>query len=69
MKKYNFLKTKKTTMAFAVVALLGGFFFLNNTLTGNVIVNSENSISLLSVIGMLLIACAIILGAYAIRKR
>lgn len=65
--KKSFFKTKKVVMGFAIVALLGGFFFLNNSLTGNIIVESENPINLLSIIGLLLIACSIILGAYAIR--
>ena len=68
MKISKILKTKKVVAGFAIIALLGGFFFLNNTLTGNIIVESENSISLISIIGLLLIACSIILGAYAIRK-
>ncbi|MFA4953237.1 MAG: hypothetical protein WC584_03370 [Candidatus Pacearchaeota archaeon] len=69
MKISKLFKTKKVTAIFAVVALLGGFYFLNNTLTGNVIVESENSINLISVIGLLLIFCSIILGAYSIKKK
>ena len=69
MKTANWFKTKKVIAGFAIVALLGGFYFLNNTLTGNIIVESENSTSLLSIIGLLLIACSIILGAYAIKGK
>ena len=69
MKISKLLKTKKVIAGFALVALLGGFFFLNNTLTGNIIVESENSVSLLSIIGLALIICSIILGAYTIKRR
>jgi len=65
----SLFKTKKVVAGFAIVALLGGFFFLNNTPTGNIIVESGNPINLLSIIGLLLIACSIILAVYAIRKR
>ena len=69
MKPSSLFKTKKVVATFAVIALLGAFFFFNNTITGNLITKSNNSISLLSIIGLMLIICSIILGAYAIKKK
>jgi len=69
MKKENFFKTRKTTVSFAIIALITGFLFLNRSITGNVILNNENSFSLLSLIGLLLIACSVILGVYALKKK
>jgi len=69
MKKENFFKTRKATVSFAIVALVGGFLFLNQSITGNVILNNTNSFSLVSLMGLVLIACSIILGAYALKKK
>jgi hypothetical protein len=67
-----FLKTKPITTAFATIALLAGAFFLNqSSLTGNAITTSDTPAAflLLPFIGLLLIACAIILAVYTVRKR
>ena len=69
MKKSNFFKRKKVTASFAIFALAGGFLFLNQGITGNVILSGKSSINLLSIIGLLLILCSIILGIYSIKKR
>lgn len=69
MEKENFFKTRKAIASFAIVALIGGFLFLNQSSTGNVILNNSNSFNLISAIGLLLILCSIILGAYALKKK
>ena len=69
MKKESFFKTRKAIASLAIVALIGGFLFLNRSITGNIILDSENSFSLLSLIGILLISCSVILGAYALKKK
>ena len=71
-KKMNILeslKTKTATTIFAVIGIIGGFFFLNRNLTGNVIIGNETTTSLVSLIGLLLIACSVVLGVYTIRKK
>ena len=62
------LKTKIATAIFAIVALFTGFLFLNSSLTGNAIIKNTFPIQPLSVIGLLLVLCAIVLGIYTIRR-
>ena len=62
------LKTKIATAIFAIVALFTGFLFLNQSLTGNAIIKNTFPIQPLSVIGLLLVLCAIVLGIYTIRR-
>jgi hypothetical protein len=68
-KEKSFFKKKSVINSFAIIALLGGFFFLNKRITGNVILNNYYSFSLISLIGLLLIICSIILGTYSIWKK
>jgi len=73
MNKNNFwisLKTKRSTTIFALIALIGGFLFLNQSnVTGNIILSKENPINIISIIGLLLILCSVILSLYSIKKR
>jgi len=66
--KNNFLNKKKTTAIFAVLALIAGFVFFGKNLTGNLILNNQYSFNWISLIALSLIGCAIILGAYSIKK-
>lgn len=68
-KNLNWFKTKKVTIPFALVSLMGGFFFLNRSITGNVILNNKHAFNLVSLIGLLLILCSVVLIAYSIKKR
>ena len=69
MIKENILKTKKAATLFAIVALIGGFLFLSPSITGGFILERSNSFSALSLIGLLLIGCAIVLAAYSLKKK
>lgn len=74
MSKNEFLKKRSVVAAFGIVALLGGFIFLNMGffnlgLTGNVVSSEYVSINLISILGMLLIICSAVLIVYAIVKR
>lgn len=65
----NWFETKPVTSFFAIIAAIGGFLFLSYRPTGGVILNEQSSFNILSIIGSLLILCAIILGIYSIRKK
>ena len=65
----NWLKTKPATAGFSIVALLGGFLFLNHNLTGNIIAEKTATVDLLSLTGILLIVCSFILALYSTKKR
>ncbi|MCH8945919.1 MAG: hypothetical protein IIA85_03280 [Nanoarchaeota archaeon] len=67
-KFFDWLKTKQATAIFAVGSLISGFFFLNQNITGNVILNESYSLNILPIIGLFLILCSVILGAYSVMK-
>jgi len=67
--KENILKTRKTVTMFAIVALIGGLLFLSPSITGGFILESSDSFSSLSLIGLLLIGCSVILTVYALKKK
>lgn len=67
-KKQDWFKQKKVTACFAIIALAAGFLFLNRSITGNII-STGHSYNPVSLIGLLLIMCSIILGAYSLKKR
>ena len=68
-KETNFLTSKKTTAFFAIISLIGGFSFLNKNITGKIILEDAFSFDLISLIGLLLILCSIILGVYSLKKK
>ena len=67
-KFFNWLKTKKVTAIFAAGSLISGFFFLNQNITGNAILNENYALNTIPIIGLLLILCSIVLGAYSVMK-
>jgi len=69
MKKESLLKKRKATTIFALAALVGGFLFLSPTITGGAILKNSAEFNPLSVIGLLLICCAIVLAVYALKKK
>lgn len=66
---FNWLKTKQVTSGFALLALVGGFLFLNQSITGNAILNNKYPINLASLVGLLLVFCSAILAVYTIRHK
>jgi hypothetical protein len=67
--KSNFLKSKKTTIVFAIIAFIGGATFLNQSITGNVIIKNNTSFETIPFIGLSLIFCSLIMAAYSLRKK
>jgi hypothetical protein len=65
----GWFKTRKATTIFAITALAGGFLFLNQGITGNAILNNRHYFEVFSLIGLLLVLCAVILGVYSIKKK
>lgn len=65
---FDWLETRQATAIFGVISLASGFVFLNQGITGNVIFNSEHSLNLLNVVGLMLVFCAVILGVYSIKS-
>jgi hypothetical protein len=72
-KKQSFLQKRSVAATIGILALLGGFYFLNtgflNPVTGNVVRSNYLSVNFVSAIGMLLILCSAVLIVYAIVKR
>jgi hypothetical protein len=67
--KNNFFNKKGVTWMFAIISLVFGFWFLDSNLTGNTIVNQQVPINLVSLIGLLLVACSAILISYSVKNR
>tara|TARA_Y100000310_G_C20435589_1_gene693577 strand:- start:575 stop:787 length:213 start_codon:yes stop_codon:yes gene_type:complete len=66
---FSWFKTRQATSIFAIGSLVSGFLFISQNITGNAIINNSSSFNVLSLIGLLLILCSVILGVYSIRKR
>lgn len=69
MEKENFFKKPLPAGIIGIIALIGGFYFLGNSMTGRVITEHNLNFSLLSIIGLLLIICSFILIIYSVKKR
>jgi len=67
--KKNWFAKRGVIMGFAVISSLTGFLFMNHTITGNVILNENYPFTIVSVIGMLLVICAIILAVYNMKHK
>jgi len=68
-KQENFFKRKKVTAAISAFALLSGFIFLNQSVTGNVVLDNSSGFNPISFIGLLLVFLAVILALYTIKKK
>ena len=68
-KKTNFLTRKTTTAFFAIISAIAGILFLKKSITGNIILSDAYSFNLISLIGLLLILCSIILGVYSLKRK
>ena len=67
--KRNWLKRRRIVAGFGMAALIGGFLFLSPSITGGSILESSDSFNPLSLIGLVLIGCAIVLAAYSLKKK
>ena len=65
----KWLKSRNVTASFAIIALIGGFLFIGPKFTGNIILSEKYGFNPVSIIGALLILCAIILGVYSIKNK
>ena len=69
-KENSWFRGKKVTAVFAAVAFFAGFLFVDRgSISGNVIVDNDSALSIVSIVGLLLVLCSAILTAYTIRKR
>ena len=66
---FDWFRTRTATGIFAIAAFAGGLMFLNNSLTGNVILEDAKVLDALSFIGLILIVCSLILAFYAARNK
>jgi hypothetical protein len=64
----SFFKKKSTIAVFALVAFVAGVIFLDKRATGNIILNKYQPFNAVSIIGMLLILCSVILIGYYAHK-
>lgn len=74
MTKENFFHKKSVVATFAILAVVGGIFFMqqgSQSTTGNIVLSDyqEFPYNFISIIGMALILCAIVLVVYVIKKR
>ena len=68
--KNSWFNGKKVAATFAVVAFFTGFLFVDRgSISGNVIVDGTPQFNVVSMIGLLLVLCSVILAAYTIRKK
>ncbi|MEK6827045.1 MAG: hypothetical protein AABX99_01005 [Nanoarchaeota archaeon] len=65
--KKNF-KRKAAAGIFSVVSLIAGFWFLDSSVTGGVIMDKEFSINPLSFVSLFLFVCSAILIVYSLKK-
>ena len=69
VKQESFFKRRKTLWFFSAFALLLGFTFLNQGITGNAVLSNSQGFDPLPLIGLLLVFCSAILALYTIRKK
>lgn len=68
MGKVKWFKMKSIAAVFAVVAFVVGFLFLDGGATGNVVLNNSYPVDAMSIIGLLLVLCSVVLAIYITRK-
>lgn len=70
-KTTNWFKTSKATTLFATVAFAAGLAFVgySNTITGNIILTDKQSFNALSLIGLGLLFCSVVLALYSLKHR
>ena len=65
----SWFKKNKVVKAFALVSIICGFLFIKNSgITGNAVVSHYQPVSVLSIVGLLLMFCSIILALYILKQ-
>lgn len=67
--KKEFFENKIIVLEFAILSLLAGIMLISPNLTGNIISQKTSFINPLTIIGLGLNICSIILFAYLINKK
>lgn len=67
--KKNIFESKLVVLGFGVLALIIGIMLINPSLTGNIISKKTSFINPLTIIGLGLNVCAIILFTYLLNKK
>lgn len=65
----NFFKDKRVIGVLAAIAFISGFLFTDKKLTGNVITDSSTNSGTIPLIGLGLLACAVVLTLYIVKQK
>lgn len=68
MEKTEISGKKKIAAVVAGVAFILGFLLLDNSMTGNAVLNNQPALNSFSVVGLLLVFCSAILVVYTLKK-
>jgi hypothetical protein len=60
---------RKITGVLAAITFIVGFLLLDNSVTGNVILDQGSSFNILSLVGLLFLFCSAILTIYTVKKK
>ena len=69
IKQESFFKKRKTLWFFSAFALISGFAFLNQGITGNAVLSNSQGFNPIPFIGLLLVFCSAILALYTIKNK
>jgi hypothetical protein len=67
--KTSWMKKRTIIAGFSILSLAGGILFLDPSVTGNLIFEKKVQFNLVSLIGILLIICSILLASYSIKRK
>ncbi len=63
------LKKKGVIWTFVFISVISGLIFLDLSITGGAIESNQNSTDPVSIIGLLLILCSVVLIIYSAKKK
>lgn len=73
MHNESFFERRSVVATFGIISLIAGFLFINTGfspgVTGNFILDNVYSFNIVSLVGILLIVCSLILIVYAVVKK
>jgi len=67
-KERKFFEKNSVLIIFSLVSFIAGLFFIAQGITGNIVLNEDNTKNSMSFIGYALVACSIVLVIYITRK-